>query len=780
MRFRVPAVSTLLLIVAASLARPTTVSAAQAPVSAEPEQTAVPTSSGTNEPTPPPLKKPTLRAGRLTAEGQREIRIDGRLSEAAWATDDSISTLVTVEPEEGGVPEGRTVVRVIAHPDEIVIGVRCYDDPAGIVSYSKARDAELDEEDNVVIVLDTFGDGRSGYVFGINPGGSRLDGLVAAEGADVNTDWNTVWEAATSQDAAGWSAEIRLPIKSLSFRKGLHRWGFNIERRVQRLQESSRWSGAKLDFEIYQTSQAGILAELPDFDFGLGLTVRPAVVSEAKRPRPGTSREYDTDFSLDASQKLGPNLTSTLTVNTDFGETEADLRQTNLTRFDILFPEKRSFFLEGSDIFEFGLGTSLESASVLPFFSRRIGLFTPEGESEGVQVPILAGGKLQGRVGGTNVGALMVATDGSVAAVGDAVQSLPPAEMGVVRIKQNVLSESSVGLIGTYGDPLDRTSWLAGADFTYRTSEFQEDKNLLAGVWGIVTDREALTGDRAAFGGRVAYPNDELDFSLTYLRVGDRFDPSLGFVHRTGHVIDFTSEYNLRPESSLYRRFAFSLSFLRALNRSGHWESYVGTVRPVDVLFESGDRVTAFVEWQGERPVEPFDVFDSPERTIELLDGSYRWTRNAIQGVLAPKRRISGEVTWSAGSFYNGELQSIEATVLLKPVSVLTVGLTLERNDASFPEPEDPEEAHDFSQYLYSGRVELNFSPNFQITSLVQYDNESRAFGGAPRLRWTYHPLGDLFLSFNHNMTRTPPPDPQRWVFESDQWLLKLQHALRW
>ena len=134
----------------------------------------------------------------------------------------------------------------------------------------------------MLIVLDTFLDGRSGYVFAVNPSGTRFDGIVSAQGTDVNSNWDAVWEAHTATDGSGWSAEIRIPIKSIGFKPGLSSWGLNIERRVQRLQETSRWSGATQDYEIYQTSQAGLLTNLPNFDLGMGLSIRPAVTG--RRP----------------------------------------------------------------------------------------------------------------------------------------------------------------------------------------------------------------------------------------------------------------------------------------------------------------------------------------------------------------------------------------------------------------------------------------------------------------------------------------------------------------
>ncbi|MGH9203599.1 MAG: DUF5916 domain-containing protein, partial [Vicinamibacterales bacterium] len=392
-----------------------------------------------------------------------------------------------------------------------------------------------------------------GYVFAVNPSGARFDGLVSEQGEEVNSAWDAVWEAKTARDDKGWSAEIRLPIKSLSFKKGLTGWFFNVQRRVQRLQETSRWSGASRDTEIYQTSHAGLLTELPDFDFGFGLSVRPAGVGSTDRPSPDSPREQTGDVSLDATQKLGPNLVASLTVNTDFAETEIDARQTNLTRFDVLFPEKRSFFLEGSDIFEFGLG--LDEASLLPFFSRRMGLLSPE-EGESEKIPIIVGAKLNGRVGNTNLGTLVMRTD-ALNGLG-----VPGATMGALRLKQNVLDESSVGVIATVGDPLGRGgSAMAGVDLTYRTSDFLgQDKTLLVGVWGLRNDRDDLQGDKNAYGFRIDYPNDLFAFALTSITIGDAVDPSIGFAPRTDvRVWEAGIDYNPRPSGGLVRQMFHEL-----------------------------------------------------------------------------------------------------------------------------------------------------------------------------------------------------------------------------
>lgn len=733
-------------------------------------------------------ERPTLRANALPLD----FKFDGMMNGHTNGTDSYIiKNLITIEPEEGGEPDAQTIVQVFTSQREIVVTARCFDnEPRGIVSFSKARDSELDEEDHILIVLDTFLDGRSGYVFAVNPAGSRFDGLVIEHGEDVNSEWDTVWEAKTSRDDAGWYAEIRIPIKSLSFKKGLTEWGFNVQRRVQRLQETSRWAGASLDYEIFQTSRAGLLTNLPAFDFGLGLSIRASTVGSGRRLGPDESTEYDGDFSLDVTQNLGSNLHSAFTVNTDFAETEVDVRQVNLTRFPRFFPEKRSFFLQGADIFEFGV--ALDEDNLIPVFSRRIGL-TGKGEDNLSEIPIDFGTKINGRVGNTNIGAMVVNTRTIDSLnIGDVDEEInihvPDATMGVLRIKQNILEESSFGMLATFGDQLGRAnSWSAGIDFTYRTSNFLNEKNFLIGLWGLRNNREDLEGDKGAYGFRIDYPNELIDLNLTSIRIGDGFEPSMAFVPRNDvHIWDFSGEYRPRPSWELVRQMIFEVG-ARAYNTldNSEWESYDVSILPINWLLESGESFNAGLLLQGDKPPEAFEIASGVDIPSSDFSGSYTWTRYVVGARLAGKRRISGGITWEFGDYYNGDLSTIEASLALKPSSFLTLELTAERNTGkalALPEDVDEEDVEelvskDFTEELVGARLLLNFSSDLQISSLTQYDTESKELGTNTRLRWTFNPLGDIFIVYNHNMVRLS--DEKRWEFVSNEFPLKIQYALR-
>jgi len=689
----------------------------------------------------------SVRAGSSATS----IRLDGLFDEPTWMSAEPIPSLTMIEPTEGTSPTFQTTVRLIVNEAAIFIGVICDDgNPGDIVSFTKQRDGSLRNEDNIKIVLDTFLDGRSGYVFQVNPSGARYDALINPGGDSENSNWDGIWMAATRRDARGWSAEVWIPMQTLSFKKDLTSWHFNIERRTQRLQETDRWAGARRDWKLTQTSRAGLVTGLPRLSQGRGLTVRPAVTGGGGINAPGQPVMHTADPSVDVTQGLGPNLVSSLSINTDFAESEVDTRRTNLTRFPLFFPETRTFFLEGSDIFGFGLGLGND---VIPFFSRRIGLVS------GREQAILFGTKINGRVGKTNV-------DGLVTRTRDATDLAPAATMGAARVKRNILRESTVGLIATVGDPLGRSgSWLAGPDVTFQTSHFRGDKNLRAGAWALLIDRQGARGDRSAMGFRVDYPNDLWNLIASTMRVGDGFDPSLGFVPRRAMYYHRLQVTNTPKRDGWLREMEHESQLHLYTNLSGHWESYRNQFVPLNWRFASGDRVEINVVPTGERLVAPFEVADN----VRIPPGPYHWVRYRVEEGFAAKRVLSGQLTWWFGGFYTGTLNQVIWTAAWHPSPLITVELTGERDVG------DLREGH-FVQAVSGTRIRFNVSPDMQISSYWQYDTQTKSIGSNSKLRWTFRAVGDLFVIYNHNVRQLE----DRWQLDSNQLLVKLQYAFRY
>jgi hypothetical protein len=655
------------------------------------------------------------------------------MDEPDWQNAPVLDNFLTTEPVEKGAPSYKTEARVLANEKMIVIGIECEDShPDAIVRFSKLRDTDISNEDHVKLVLDPFLDGQSGYIFAVNSLSARYDALVSNRGESENKDWDAVWEARSTIHANGWTVEILIPIQSLSFKKGLPGWGFNVERRIQRNQETIRWSNVQRDQWFIQTSRAGLLTGLPEFNYGLGLNIRPSLVGELNKYGEGSSTVAEGDASLDVSQRLSPNVLATLTVNTDFAETEVDTRQTNLTRFPLFFPEKRTFFLEGSDIFEFGFGTG--NSTVIPFFTRRIGLI------DNKVVPILAGAKLNGRIGKTAFGGLGVRTKSSETDDG----SYDATNMGVLRVRHNVFKESSVGVITSFGDPLDRSgSLMSGGDFTFQTTRFNGDKNFIAGVWGLYTNREDLTRDRSAFGVKIDYPNDKWDLSLSYAYIGEQFDPSFGFVPRFNQ---------------------FFVTYIKGIG--GPWQSYSVFTAPINWQLESGDRIEMNVRPAGENIFEPFEI--APDVIIPV--GEYHFMRYRLEAEFARKRRLNGQATWWFGSFYEGQLDQLRLELNWSPSPLLGFEFNGEHNIGRLP-------WGDFDQTLAGLRVRFNVNADLQLNSYLQYDTISNTLGLNARIHWILSPLGDIFLVFNRN---TFDDDiTNRWVLQNQQILLKVRYNFR-
>lgn len=657
----------------------------------------------------------------------RPVVLDGRLDDPDWATAPAAGSFRTLEPLEDGEPHGRTEVRVLADSTRLWFGIRCFDpEPAGIVGWAVARDADLSSEDHVKLVLGTFHDGRSGYVFAVNPRGARYDALIAERGESENPDWDGTWAAATTIDELGWSIEIEIPVATLAFATDGAGWDFNVERRVQRLLERSRWVNPNRDQRVTNMQVAGSLTSLPPFDLGLGVTLRPALVFRAGRPSNGEPREAEVEPTLDALWRITPQLTGALTVNTDFAETEADERRINLTRFPLFFPEKRTFFREGADVFEFGLGLDEE---FLPFQSRRIGLV------DGEQVPLLVGAKVFGRVGRTTVGGL-------VTRMGDEPGVAPETTLGVVRVRQDVLEESNIGIIATGGDPLGRGgSSLLGADATFQTSRAFGDQNLLFGVWGATTTRDDLDGSPSAWGFKLDYPNDEWDLNASWKHFDDGFDPSLGFVLRSGvdhyHV---GADHTVRPGNGWLRKQTFESGADLFVDLDGRWSSYEVFLSPVNVLLESGDGFEFNVIPTGERLVSDFEIADG----VVLTPGKYEWVRYRVAATTAEKRPFAAELGYGFGPFYDGTLDrwSVKARAVLSSLLTLRAGADIARGRLP---------AGDFAEDVYNLRISFTFSSDLTLDSFVQYDTESRSIGTNTRLRWDVTPTSQIFLIVNHS-----------------------------
>lgn len=653
--------------------------------------------------------------------------MDGALDEAPWRTAVPIGPLVQREPREGEPASEATDVRVLVTPDALYFGIVCHDrQPSRIVAAKLARDAELEADDSVMIVVDPFFDQRNGFFFEVNPAGARSDGQVSNNAEQIDRDWDGIWNAAARITEAGWVAEIEVPIKTLRFKPGQSVWGLNVERRIKRLNETDRWAAARRDAWISNLAEAGRLEGIEDIRQGRGFDIRP-YVSAGEQDRDG-----EMQAGLDLFKNLTPNLNASVTVNTDFAETEVDDRQVNLTRFPLFFPEKRAFFLEGAGVFDVaGLGGGW-NVDLLPFFSRRIGLY------RGGQVPILAGAKITGRQGRYNIGVLDVQTRRSDEAHLDGQNLL------AARVSRNVFRQSWVGAIFTNGNPAGtgRNS-LAGADARFATSTFRGDKNLALSLFVLRTDDE-VEGADYAMGATVEYPNDLWNAFASAKQIGEQFQPALGFVPRRGiRKAESRVAFQPRPGRWGIRQLFLAVKPSIVTTLDSRVEDWAVETTPFNVRTESGDEFELSITPEYERLTEEFEISDG----VEIQPGAYRWTRYTIEVATADRRPwvVESEIAW--GGFYDGSIRQVEAGLDLKPSPHLAFGVEFERSAVSLA-------AGDFSTTVLGVKGDYAFSPNVSWANLVQYDSESRELGVQSRFRWILKPGNDLFFVLNRGWVR--------------------------
>jgi hypothetical protein len=338
--------------------------------------------------------------------------------------------------------------------------------------------------------------------------------------------------------------------------------------------------------------------------------------------------------------------------------------------------------------------------------------------------------------------------------------------MGVARGEAELVARVVVGAIATVGDPLGRGGrWLTGGDFTYATSRFRSDKNLLLGVWGLATDGQAAGNDRTAYGLKADYPNDEWDIALTYKRIGRDFNPAIGFVPRPAvQLINLRIDNRTRIARGPFQQLQHEFRPFVATDLAGRWESYRVFIAPVNWRFRSGDRFEFNVNPTGERLVAPFEVSEG----VVIAPGRYDWEQYRLEVGTAQKRRLYTQLTWWFGGFYDGSIDQIEWTGAWNPTPLLTLEFSGERNMARLP-------AGDFDQTLVGTRIRLNVSSDLSVASYVQYDTVSDSVGVNTRLRWTFRPEAELFLVYNHNVRSLL----DRWQLESNQLVMKVQYAFR-
>ncbi|MCU0276925.1 MAG: carbohydrate binding family 9 domain-containing protein, partial [Acidobacteria bacterium] len=689
-------------------------------------------------------------------------KIDGSLADPAWQAAAPFSGFLMADPFPGGEPSEKTELRIVYDDANLYIGVRCLDsEPARIAAHSMAHDGSgggdehgygggdsgNDNDDVLRVLLDPFQDKRTAYFFSVNPRGARSEGLTS--GGEASLNWDGIWDAAGRIDGEGWSAELRIPFKTISFNPGLTTWGINIERSIARKQETVRLAGTDRDSNFYNPMAAAALSGIANVKQGKGITIRPyGLVSVQQDHRDSAGSQWRLDGGFDVYKNFTPNLVGAVSYNMDFAETEADERRINLTRFPLFFPEKRMFFLEGSETFGFS-----SSISFQPFFSRKIGLY------QGEQVPILFGAKVFGKIGRTNLAALDVQTE--------AFAGLPGRNFLALRLTQDVFDESKVGVIFTNGSPTGERNTLAGADFRYATSRFAGSKNLNLAAWAAYNWNEHEEGSHLGFGFRANYPNDLWDIQSTYAYYGEALDPGLGFMLRQGIQTAYLRiGFQPRPAGGflkdLVRQFFFEVSGDFYWDLKGNLETSRLEATPLSLRTQSGESVSFQATVNRDILPAAFEVAEG----VVLPAGSYDFTSWNCDLSTAAHRPWVFDAGIDFGQFYSGHYEDVNVGLSFKYKGYANLGLEVNLVRGRLPQGR-------FSENVYQLKADVFLSPDLGFMNYIQYDTVSRMLGWSSRLKWRVSPGNELALIFNKSWERRWQPTT-RFFPSEERGVLKL------
>ena len=652
--------------------------------------------------------------------------IDGVLDDDVWKTATVISDLHQFQPVDHGQPSEDSIFYISYNDNYFFVGARLNDSEADrIIARQLVQGGGLGSDDSFEFILDTFNNGRTGYHFQVNPNGIRREGIYENPN-DLNRDWTGIWQVESRVDEQGWTAEVAIPFTTLNFDPESEEWGFTIARTIARKNEDMAWSS--FNRRINPTT-TGLVSGIRDIRQGKGLDIIPSVTLARTEEYTSGITDKRFDPSLNVFYKITPNLTGAVTFNTDFSATEVDNRQVNLSRFSLFFPEKRDFFLQDLDIFSFG-GLNQNG---IPFYSRRIGL-----SRSGNPVDIDAGVKLTGRVGRWNVGGLAVNQ-------GD-FDSLDSQNVFVGRAAANVLSESSVGVILTHGDPTSETdNTVAGMDFRYQNTRFSDSHSLRGNFWYQQSDTEGLTGDDKAFGLQASMETQNNGFggNMNYEYFGDDFNPALGFANRTGvESINFggSGRYFFRGHKYLRNVFSFM--------RFGHTR-YLDTKemqsenwfwRMLNFNTNRGDQlgVGGFRNREGLR--NDFTIRPG----IVIPAGDYTFSGFQMEARLSNQREFAPGFSLNIGDYYNGKRMQINARADWRPNEHINLGLNYNYQDIELPEGA-------FDVRIISANANYAFNSKWSWINLIQYDNFSNGVGLNSRLRWNPQAGEDLYVVVNYN-----------------------------
>lgn len=656
------------------------------------------------------------------------IELDGQLDEDAWRNAPVADGFRQIEPDQGRAASQDTRVRVIYDDNFLYFGVECFDDQGaeGIRVQDLRRDFDFYQNDSFAIFLAPFEGGRITWSYQVSAYGARRD-VEITNGISFDDDWDSVWTSKVVRNARGWQAEIALPWSSLRFPPEETSWRVNFARQLRRNNELSGWSPWPRQYTPFRVNYAGKLSSLQTPPPSRNLSITPYAVGRTGSPDGGDSSSNG-DMGIDLKWAPNPATVVDLTVNTDFAQAEVDRQVINLTRFSVFFPEKRRFFLENGQMFDYSILDDLK-----PFTSRRIGL-----DQNGTPSPIDGGARIVHQGEKQGIGGMVIRTSEE--------DGTPASEFVVGRYTRRLSGESRIGgLVTSRRDDLDgsdQNNLTFTLDGFFRPKERFSIQTMVSGSKDDATDDEGM-----AYGGWVGYNAPWGYAGLVLYAIEPEYNPGVGFI-RDNNLVQAS------PALDLYLQPKWLPKWIRAFNPDlyvyAYWDQDDMELRenniyttPISFVLHNGGRFELILNQHRQELRNSFGIVPG----IVLEEGTYDYTRYGFRASTDPSRRLSASLLWRDGDFYDGTRNFSEVSVRWAPNAHVALSGSYENNELRDLGLQNL--GRDLE--LYEGEVRVSLTPSFQITAYVQHNTLTQQESINARLSWEFLPLSHVFLVYNES-----------------------------
>lgn len=727
------------------------------------------------------------------------IKLDGLLDEDSWKTADIAKDFFLNRPYDSSFASLQTEIQILFDDNFIYVGAKCYEPRSMYTVSSLKRDFAGGSSDVLTINFDTFKDKLNGFQFAVNPYGVQREGLIF-NGGESSNFWDNKWYSEVKTYEDYWVVEMAIPFKTLRYKvtEGQNVWRANFGRNVLKTNEVSTWFPVPRNFRPSNLAFAGNIVwdeNPPKPGANVSLIPFVSVATEKDFPRKEadlkalpTTSAYPAGIGMDAKIAVTPSLNLDLTVNPDFSQVEVDKQVTNLSRFELFFPERRQFFLENNDLFgAFGF------PDTRPFFSRRIGITRNPNTGNTQKVPILAGARLSGKLNENWRIGLMNMQTRKVNFGND--KYLPAANYSVAVVQRKLLNRSTLGgiFVNKENDfsnlSLDQTTGfrkynrVGGLEFNFysKDSRFESESYYHQ---SFSPDAKTDAGSAAHYMG-YHHPHVDLNFGLE--RIGENFRADVGFVPRTGiwqtfrpvniilnpkskKIAKYINAYGIGTEGSDVfnmkgERLDSETNIFLFANNSAGSEAFLAYGLNFTHLFNSFDPTNAS---NNPNP-------DNFKNIVELPIGDYYSRMWAIGYTSSQRNNVNGAFQFAKGKYFGGKATFVEGSIgyRYQPYGVFSIDYNYSKIALSKP-------YNSVDYWLIGPRAELSFSKSVFFSTFFQYNTQTNNTNINSRLQWRFRPVSDLFLVYTDNYFAENIPNYyiKAWMPKNRTLILKMTYWL--